>query len=164
MPTGRKPQLTLVGGRTPHRSNRELKARMEGEPKGCDAKFRAPARLSANAKKEWRRIIRLYKQLDAPILNDMDLSILAAYCESVAIYQKAQEAYGKNPAPVGKDEMGRYVENPFIAVMDRQGKNIAKYAEQLCLSPVGRARMGMAKAKEKKQSGIAAYRAQRADR
>jgi P27 family predicted phage terminase small subunit len=151
MPTGRKPQLTLIVEQTPHRSNRELKARMEGEPKGCEANFRAPRELSAEAKKEWRRIIRLYKQLEVPILNDLDLSILSAYCESAAIYRRAQADYQSPPwngKLVGKlPGSDALTENPYIKIMTREGQNMAKYAEQLCLSPVGRARMGLAKSK-----------------
>jgi P27 family predicted phage terminase small subunit len=147
MPTGRKPKLTLISDRVPHRSNQDIEARREAEPKGCEANFRAPRELSAEAKKEWRRIIRLYKQLEVPILNDLDQCVLAAYCESTAIYRTAQIAYAKNPSPIGKDADGRWIENPLVAIMDKQGKNIARYAEQLCLSPVGRARMGLAKSK-----------------
>ena len=42
--------------------------------------------------------------------------------------------------------------------MRREGQNIIKYAEQLCLSPVGRARMGVAAAKKAAESDpMAAY-------
>ncbi len=152
MPPGRKPKLSVIGGRREHRSATELQARQDNEPKGCEAKFRAPSTLSEEAKKEWRRLVKLYRQLEQPVLNDLDLSILAAYCESVAIYRRAQADYqappwhgklvGKLP---GSDTLS---ENPYLKIMTREGQSMAKYAEQLCLSPVGRARMGLAKAKQ----------------
>lgn len=152
MPTGRKPVLSVIGGRREHRSAEELQARKSNEPKGCDAHFKAPSQMSGEAKKEWRRLVKLYRQLEQPILNDLDLSILAAYCESVAIYQKAQADYQTPPwhgELVGKLPGSNAIsENPYLRIMTREGQNMAKYAEQLCLSPVGRARMGLAKAKQ----------------
>lgn len=151
MPTGRKPHLSVIEGRRPHRSNMEREERRENEPKGCESKFRAPPELSAEARKEWKRLIRLYRQLDQPILNDLDLSILSAYCESAAIYRRAQADYQSPPwngKLVGKlPGSDALTENPYIKIMTREGQNMAKYAEQLCLSPVGRARMGLAKSK-----------------
>ena len=152
MPTGRKPKLSIIHDRREHRSASEIQARTDNEPKGCDANFRAPSQLSEEAKKEWRRLVKLYRQLEQPVLNDLDLSILAAYCESVAIYQKAQVDYQAPPwngQLVGKlPGSNALSENPYLKIMTREGQNMAKYAEQLCLSPVGRARMGLAKAKQ----------------
>jgi P27 family predicted phage terminase small subunit len=147
MPTGRKPALTVIGGRRPHRSKDEVQARTDAEPKGCKASFKVPREMSPDARKEWRRVVALYKQLDSEVLNDLDLSVLAAYCESVAIYRKAQLEYQKFPL-YGQDPKTKQVmENPYIKIMNREGQNMARYAEQLCLSPVGRARMGLAKSK-----------------
>lgn len=147
MPTGRKPVLSVIEGRRPHRSKEELQARTDSEPKGCAARFKAPKELSPEARKEWRRLIALYRDLNVEVLNDLDASVLSAYCESVAIYRKAQEAYQKFPL-VGKDPVtGQPTENPYIKIMTKEGQNMARYAEQLCLSPVGRARMGLAREK-----------------
>lgn len=147
MPTGRKPVLSVIEGRRPHRSKEELQARTDNEPKGCAARFKAPKELSPEARKEWRRLIALYRDLNVEVLNDLDASVLSAYCESVAIYRKAQETYQKFPL-LGKDpETGQPVENPYLRIMNREGQSMARYAEQLCLSPVGRARMGLAREK-----------------
>lgn len=148
MPIGRKPALTIIGGRRPHRSNEEVQARANAEPKGCKALFKVPREMSPDARKEWRRVVALYKQLDTEVLNDLDLSVLAAYCESVAIYRKAQMEYQKFPL-YGQDPKTKLMmENPYIKIMNREGQNMARYAEQLCLSPVGRARMGLTKGKK----------------
>lgn len=152
MPTGRKPKPSAIQDRREHRSIREIQARKANEPQGCDANFRAPSELSEEAKREWRRLVKLYRQLEQPVLNDLDLSILAAYCESVAIYRKAQADYQSPPwngQLVGKLPGSNTIsENPYLRIMTREGQSMAKYAEQLCLSPVGRARMGLAKAKQ----------------
>ena len=80
------------------------------------------------------------------IINDLDKSLLAAYCESYAIYNAAQKEYVNQPLVAIED--GKVIENPYLKIMNREGQNIAKYSEQLCLSPVGRARMGVVAAKK----------------
>ena len=156
MPDGRKPKLSIISDRKPHRSNNEIEARTKHEPEGCEANFRPPRDLSKAAKKEWRRLIKLYRQLDAPILNDLDIAVLASYCESWAIYYRALTDYQAEPwngrLVVQRTKGGPIIENPFIKIMTREGQNMAKYAEQLCLSPVGRARMGIAKSKQEEES------------
>jgi P27 family predicted phage terminase small subunit len=147
MSTGRKPILAVIDGRRPHRSKDEVQARVDAEPRGCKATFKAPKEMSPDARKEWRRVVALYKQLDSEVLNDLDLSVLSAYCESVAIYRKAQEQYQKFPLYGKNLDTGQPVENPYIKIMNREGQNVVRYAEQLCLSPVGRARMGLAREK-----------------
>lgn len=154
MPTGRKPKLTLVQDKVPHRSNEFINTRKHNEPSGCDAEFNPPKELSKGALKEWRRVIKLYLQLDSGILNDLDMALLAAYCESVSMYKEAQKGYQGAPfnGMLLSAKAGIITENPYMKIMTREGQNIAKYAEQLCLSPVGRARMGLAKTQNGEKS------------
>lgn len=89
MPTGRKPRpLKLVDNGKNRHTKDTMENRENGEPTGCSDKLKPPKSLSPEAKKEWKRVVKLYRQLDTPIINDLDISALAAYCESVAIYQK----------------------------------------------------------------------------
>jgi P27 family predicted phage terminase small subunit len=158
MPTGRKPRpLKLVDNGKNRHTKDTMENRENGEPTGCSDKLKPPKGLSPGAKKEWKRVIKLYRQLDTPIINDLDISALTAYCESVAIYQKAEAEYQIGPL-IYRAADGRPTENPYIAIMRREGQSIIKYAEQLCLSPVGRARMGVAAAKKAAESDpMAAY-------
>lgn len=144
MATGRKPIPSALVEDKPHRSNDELERRAANEPGMCEETFTPPEDLSKGALKEWERVVRLYKQLDRRVLNDLDESLLAAYCESVAIYKAAQKKYKTMPLV----DLERGKESPYLKVMWREGANIARYAEQLCLSPVGRARMGVLAAKK----------------
>lgn len=149
MPTGRKPvPISVINEDTKKgMSKNRQKTRENFESGQCDDTFKPPKGLSKAAKKEWNRIIRLYKQLDRKVLNDLDQMLLAAYCESAAIYKAAEEAYQNYPIIDGEGK-----ENPHLRIMWREGANIAKYAEQLCLSPVGRARMGVLAAKKEEAS------------
>lgn len=148
MPVGRKPiPISVMKDETKKgMSKNSQKTRENFEIGKCDETFKPPRGLSKAAKKEWNRIIRLYKQLERSVLNDLDQALLAAYCESAAIYKAAEEAYQEKPL-VSFD--GK--ENPYLRIMWREGANIAKYAEQLCLSPVGRARMGVIAAKKEEE-------------
>ena len=147
MPTGRKPRpFSVVDNKKNRYTKQEMQAREAAEPKGCSDMLEPPDELEGAALTEWNRVVKIYRELDSKILNDLDIATLSAYCESVAIYKQAQREYKKGSLVI-KDE-GRIKENPYLRIMRLEGANIAKYAEQLCLSPVGRARMGVMAAKK----------------
>ncbi len=155
MGKGRKPTpLQLVDNKKDRKTKRELEKREKYEVGGCSALLEPPKELEGEALEEWNRIIPLYRELNMDILNDLDLNVLSAYCESVAIYKKAQKSYKKQPL-IGIAD-GKVIENPYLKILSREGANIAKYAEQLCLSPVGRARMGVLGAKKELEDDPAA--------
>lgn len=148
MATGRKPvPIGVYDNKKARHTQEELEARANAEPKGCSDELKPPKGLSKEAKKEWNRLVKLYRQLEVNILNDLDLGLLAAYCESRAIFIEAQKHWQSGELYY-TDKKGERRENPWIKIMDREGLNIAKYGEQLALSPVGRARYGMAQAKK----------------
>ena len=149
MAGGRTPVLSVLNDNSKtHRTKKELEIRREAEVTGCSDNLKPPKELSERAQEEWDRLIPLYRQLNYDILNDLDLMNLAAYCESVAVYTKAELEWPKQQL-VGIVN-GKIVENPYIKIMAREAVNMARLAEQLCLSPVGRARMGMAALKRAK--------------
>lgn len=151
MPRGRKPHLTVVKDNDVDRHTKaELEARAGGEVAGAEARLKPPRSLSPAAKKEWRRVVKLYRQLDHEVINDLDINLLATYCENVAIFQAAEAAYQEKPLTEFDSENMRWIENPYLKIMDGAGRNIMKAAEQLCLSPVGRARMGVMAAKKER--------------
>lgn len=145
---GRKPvPIAVMDNKVRRLTAEEIEARVEGEPKGCSDELKPPRELSKEAKKEWKRLVKLYRELDVNILNDLDIGLLCAYCESRAIFIEAQKQWQTGELYY-TDKKGERRENPWIKIMDREGQNIAKYGEQLALSPVGRARMGTAKVKK----------------
>ena len=148
---GRKPKLTVIGDESGFKkSKEEMEARKKAQPNGCVDDLTPPEHLSAVAREEWMRVVELYRQLDNTIINNLDISTLTAYCECVAVYRDAQEKRETLPL-ISYDDKGRVVENPYLAIMRKEGLNILRYSEQLCLTPVGRARMGMATVKGKKE-------------
>ena len=143
---GRKPVPISVVNPNDRKSKDEVESRLSNEPTGCTDSLVPPTKLSKEARKEWKRLVELYRQLDASIINDLDLGMLAAYCESRARFIEAQRKY--NPDELIQWTEKGPVENPYMRIMDKEGQLIAKYGEQLALTPVGRARIGIAKAKK----------------
>lgn len=155
MATGRKPHLSVLVTDSNHISKKDVKQRARNEPKGCMAKLKPPKSLSEDAKAEWKRVVKLYRQLDAEVINDLDINTLAFYCENVAIMQRAEEELKmQRLVVIADEERGTTKANPLIKIMNDAGLNIVKAAEQLCLSPVGRARIGAAGAKKDSRSDM----------
>lgn len=158
MPGGRKPKAT-VKTENKHYTKAELAARERANqshknvPDGlsCPKVLKDP-----KAQAEWKRLMPLYRKLGIDVLNDLDVKTLMAYCNSVAIYERAMEQFEKEGRAViihVIDSRGfeKPVQNPTIKLLNEQGTLIARYAEILCLSPVGRIRMGKVPPKPKEE-------------
>ena len=110
-----------------------------------------PRTLSPEAQKEWRRGMRLYRKMDAKILNDLDIPALSMYCEAVAQWKEAQSQWAKLGKLISADPKTQKVLDKIRTIMNDQTKVITSLAEQLCLSPVGRARFGIGIANKSKE-------------
>lgn len=121
-----------------------------------------PSYLSPLAKKEWQRLMRLYKNMKGEILTSLDLNSLVIYCEAVAVYQKAQQVWVNNQGVATLDKEAQKIMNQVFKTMREQSQIISRYASDLCLTPIGRAKIGMAvlnyekeeKEKEKKDNPL----------
>ena len=140
--SGKKPAL----GTELHRSNKEKEIRTETfKALTTTNKLSCPGWLGDSAKKEWRQIMRLYKQMDTKILCDLDVVPLAMYCEAYAIYRSAQFQWVSTiqETTLSTNPEAQNKINECLRTMKEQTLLVNKLADQLCLSPVGRARMGV---------------------
>ncbi len=157
---GRKPKNEVKTENSHNYTKAELEAREQARkshkavPDGlsCPKVLKDP-----KAQAEWKRLMPLYRKLGVDVLNDLDVKTLMAYCNSVAIYERAMEQFEEEGCEVTVIKLDKYnneiaTQNPLIKIMNEQGTLIARYAEILCLSPVGRIRMGKVPSKEKKES------------
>jgi P27 family predicted phage terminase small subunit len=144
--TGRKPlPASLVDATDLKRSKEEIRVRKKAEAKlNTTAELKCPKYVSDEARKEWNRLMKLYKAMETNILSDLDITALVMYCEATAIYKKAHEVWTKYNAVVASNPEAQRVLDKCFYTMERQTKIVNQLAEQLCLTPVGRARMGMA--------------------
>lgn len=124
----------------------QLQHRLENEPQPKSFKLSVPSWLCPEAKKEWKRIVKLFSGMDRPILSDLDISALAIYCEAVARYKEAMEkVHVQGKIIVTKDNPNKPIRNPWAIEADSAALQIKKFSEVLCLNPVARARAGMGK-------------------
>lgn len=146
---GRKPVPAILLDPAEHKKSKDtIERRQEAEKElQTSAVLRCPTYLTKEAKREWKRVIKLYREMQVDILSDLDKSTLVIYCEAWSVYKKAQETWSKyNQVVAGNPEAQRVLDR-CLNVMEKQQRQISSLAEQLCLTPVGRARMGTAKAK-----------------
>lgn len=153
MPRPAKP-LALIDPTKNHITAAEIEGRKANTPSsGQKNKLKCPSGMSEAGAKEWKRIVRLYKEAEKnsgfDFVDDLDESLLASYCESYAVWKGAQRDYQTLPLVDIVD--GKYVENPYLIVMDREVKKMVSLADKLCLSPVGRAKLGLARTKAQAQ-------------
>ncbi|MFZ3132875.1 MAG: phage terminase small subunit P27 family [Desulfosporosinus sp.] len=126
-----------------------LSSRANNEPRIDSANLRCPSHISKDAKKEWRRIVKLYKELDKPIMSDLDVNALEIYCEALVTYRKAmQKVRETSEVYASKSEQNKPRKNPWLTVANEAATQVKKYGEILLLDPVSRARAGLAKSTE----------------
>jgi P27 family predicted phage terminase small subunit len=151
--SGRKPlPATLIDPGKHKKSQKDIRKRkaveksLRGKPK-----LWCPSYLSADAKKEFKRLMRIYKSLEVNILSDLDITALAMYCEATAIWKEAQGEWAKYRKIIaGNPDQQKYLDK-IVKTMSDQTKIINNLAELLCITPVGRAKMGIMAVK--KQQG-----------
>ncbi len=158
---GRKPYPHAVMAATNDRqrlTKDELARRKENEPQIQSCKLTCPSHLTDDAKKEWRRIVKLYKEFEEPIMSDLDVNALEIYCESLVTYRKAMKKVRETAEVyVSKTEQNHPKKNPWLTVANEASAQIKKYGEVLLLDPVSRARAGLAKAKQDDDNPMAEY-------
>ena len=129
------------------KSNKEIELREKAETSlQVTDKLKCPKDMTEESQKIWRGLMKLYKQMDAKILCDLDKHSLRMYCETYALYLKTQaeieSMIGTSPT-IFLDKQFQ----SLIRTMNKQCEVCTNLAEKLCLTPIGRARMGIASAK-----------------
>ncbi|WP_019534224.1 phage terminase small subunit P27 family [Paenibacillus ginsengihumi] len=138
-------------------TKKDIESRRKNEPNIDSAKLRCPAHLSPEAKKEWRRIVKLYRELDKPIVTDLDVNALEIYCEALVTYRKAMEKVRETSEVYVSRSDNRVRKNPWLTVANEAAVQMKKYGEVLLLDPVSRARAGMVKSDNEKKSPMAQF-------
>lgn len=157
---GRKPYPFTVMESTNDKNRltkKDLETRKKNEPRINSAVLKCPQHISDEAKKEWRRIVKLYKELDKPILSDLDVNALEIYCEALVTYRKAMAKVRETAEVYMNKSENKPKKNPWLTVANEAATQIKKYGEILLLDPVSRARAGMVKKDDKEESPMAKY-------
>src|SRR5690606_3601563 len=120
-----------------HRTKAEIAARRQAEeairPPADDLK--PPKWLSAAAKREWRRIVKVMEGLG--LLTNADVDTLAAYCDAVARCAEAAKILNAEGMVVEGSRGPQ--QHPMVLVYEKYERIRARCASQLGLDPSSRA-------------------------
>ena len=94
--------------------------------------------IDTDAKKEWKRITAVLKEME--IIGDLDLFALIGYCNAFSLYMRATAELANSP-PVLETEKGS-VKNPLISVQDTYAKQMRDFAMKCGLSVDTRLKYG----------------------
>ena len=129
-------------------------------PKVDSAKLAPPKWLPEGARKEWQRVVKLYKTLEIEVLNDLDKAVLTSSVIEVDLRDRLYQEWLKEQKIFCDDETNttrgkfsaagipiestagtskRKVINPVLREIERHNATIRVLAEQLALTPAGRA-------------------------
>ncbi len=128
---------------------KDLEIREKVEPKIKSNNISCPGHLSKEAKKEWRKIIKLYKEMELPILNNLDRNALEVYCETLVSYRNALVEI-RNSKEIITTITGRVMKNPWCEIADKAATTLKQYGSMLLLDPISRAKIGTVSAAAKK--------------
>ena len=98
---------------------------------------KAPAWLSADARKEWKRTAQI--MVERKTLTEGDLAALEAFCVAVATVRECQRALAADGMFV-TNAKGDVKRHPAAGTMDAASKTLRLYASELGLTPVSRSR------------------------
>ncbi len=174
MGKGRKATIPEQKDNSTYKDIGAIRQQQDIAPKGYPDTLPVPKDLNDGAKKEWRRIIRLFRQGDTKIINNLDLYMLKAYCIEVDIYDRlykqwqnegceiikssstdtAHQKLSPNNAVIEQSvgNTRKKVINPLLDALQKHSNTIRVYAEQLGLTPVGRAGWTVRTAKKERDA------------
>jgi P27 family predicted phage terminase small subunit len=110
----------------------------EPQPKG-DLK-EAPANFTAEQKAIWDYAIQ---HAPAGLLKMLDGSVLEVWCVAHELHQKSQAEVQKVGMIVKAPNTGTPIQNPFLAVMNKQALIMLRAVDHLGFSPASRSRIVM---------------------
>lgn len=161
MAKGRKAIPAALKDNESYKDIGAIERQAELTPKVDSAKLTVPAELTPGAKKEWRRVVKLYKALEVEVLNDLDIAVFTMYCAEVDITQRLYAAWTKGecelittakssgssikatasgkPLESRASESAKQIVNPLLREYNRHTQTVRVLAEQLALTPAGRA-------------------------
>lgn len=99
---------------------------------------RCPAHLSAEAKREWNRV--LPELALAGLISTLDRALLAGYCQCWGLAVSCQEIL-KKEGLLGVSQHGGQTKHPAVGILRDALIQLRAYASELGMGAVNRARM-----------------------
>lgn len=112
----------------------EEKKTEKNKPKPC------PKWLSDAAKKEWRRIAKIFAEEEKEF-TDKDLKALEAYCTNYAKWQKCEQIIDEKGYSMEVGDNGYKQQRPEVSIANKAQTEMRAWAKELGLTPAARQRM-----------------------
>lgn len=112
----------------------EEKKTEKNKPKPC------PKWLSEAAKKEWRRIAKIFAEEEKEF-TDKDLKALEAYCTNYAKWQKCEQIIDEKGYSMEVGDNGYEQQRPEVSIANKAQTEMRAWAKELGLTPAARQRM-----------------------
>lgn len=137
MPGGRPPKPTALKLLDGNPGKRPLNRH---EPKPRPVAPTCPAWLSAEAKREWRRIARELERLG--LLTQVDRAALAGYCQNYARALEAERVLSEEGLTF-TTEKGYVMQRPEVAIAQKAWQLVRAFGAEFGLTPSSRGRLSL---------------------
>lgn len=110
----------------------------EPQPPMPDSTPYVPRHLNDEAKREWRRIVKVL--MDLGLYTEVDRAALAMYCQAWGRWVKAERELVKKGAVLISDK-GNLYQNPWLHVANKAWEQMRKVLAEFGLTPSSRSRL-----------------------
>lgn len=106
---------------------------------------RCPRHLSADAKREWKRITVELEKLG--LISEIDSAAMALYCQAYGRWIEAERKMddlrkrGGGDGLIVKSPKGYPIQNPYLAIANRAMEQVYQFLQQFGMSPSARSRV-----------------------
>lgn len=118
----------------------------EPRPPAPDRIPYAPRHLNDDAKREWRRMVKLLIALG--LYTQVDYAALAMYCHAWGRWIHAERMTEEQGEVLLSTQTGNYYQNPWFQVANKAWDQMLKMLSRFGLSPADRARLVVAPPEE----------------
>lgn len=155
-----------------HFTKAEIQAKEECTPVYQSQDFIMPDDLTEAEAKVWEWLVKVFRETTNCMVSDADVHLMQLYCRAKVLADYADKKYKENPryyvvVLTGKDKDGNAKTttkvNEWYKIRNDNMVLCLKYFNELGLSPLARARVGVKGANAKKEADIFAELLQRTD-
>lgn len=114
------------------------------------AKFKCPKNLDKEAKKEWKRILKIFEE-EKKNFENIDIKALERYCASYSDVLKFDELLKKSGYLIYSPS-GYPQQHPNCQLKKNAEQEMRNWMKELGLTPASRARMNKSKVKDETES------------
>lgn len=162
MAKGRNPKV-IPDNEISRKTKEEVEAVENNTPVYESQEFIPPEDLTTEERKVWDWLVRIFRETVNCRVSDADVHLMQMYCRSKVAADEAYKAIKKDPRyyiliPAGFDKNGNEKviskTNPNYKIWKENSELCLKYFDQLGLTPLARARVGIKGAKSQKETDL----------